>query len=73
MSRNRFWIVVKDDTKLSAMYRHSTLEQAKKEAERLATANTGHRFYVMEVIGSCVYKPVVWENIHDESDNAFPF
>lgn len=64
-SMKAFWIIFVEHTDGGRHYRHSSLESALKEAERLAglPANQGLRVYVFECVGRCKTEatPVTWE------------
>ena len=67
-----FWIVTKDACNLTANKRHESVEEAKKEAERLAKIEQ-KLFYVFYCIGGVKPSapPVEWERI--ENENELPF
>ena len=46
-----FWVVVKDKEQLQATHRHPSFEDASAEAKRLAEANPGCTFFIMEAVG----------------------
>lgn len=48
---HRFWIVIRDAPTLTATVRHSSREEAREEANRLAAKHPGARFYVAAVTG----------------------
>lgn len=55
-----FWMVLSDNSNYTIV-RHRTLEIAKGEANRLAAANPGIRFFVLQSIGAAVRTdPVSW-------------
>jgi hypothetical protein len=49
-AQQAFWLVWNENGRVP-MYRHDTLESAQTEAERLARANPGETFYVLEAVG----------------------
>ncbi len=58
---SKFYIVWREDGGTPRM-KHSTLESAKKEAERLANLNEGMELHVLKLVGTCVSKSVSWTN-----------
>uniref|UniRef100_A0A6M3JYG5 Uncharacterized protein n=1 Tax=viral metagenome TaxID=1070528 RepID=A0A6M3JYG5_9ZZZZ len=66
----KFWNCLVEGTYGGYHYRHSSFEQAKTEAERLARlgSNRGKKVYVLEVIGYCEVPeiPVEWKIIEEE-------
>lgn len=68
---SKFWMVLSDvphpcvvPTPASPpTYRHSTEAIAKKEAARLANANPGIKFFVLEVVAACVKSDVQWMEV----------
>jgi hypothetical protein len=67
---NKFWMVYADG-KTGSTYKHSNLDSAMREAERLAQLPRlkGVKIYVLQVVDCChAPKPVVWE-----SQNQIPF
>lgn len=64
MNANKFWAVWRIDGGSPPHKRHTTFEQAKAEAERLA-ANQSAEYYVLESVG-IVKRPVLpmeWESL----------
>ncbi len=56
----KFWMVWRTDSSASTV-QHETLQSAEKEADRLARANIGARFVVLESIKFCtIDNPVHW-------------
>jgi len=57
----KFWLCWVEGTDGGFHYRHSTLEGARVEAERLAR-NTERKVYVLEMISFCIVTetPVTW-------------
>lgn len=56
----KFWMVWRDDSSASTV-QHPSLQSAKQEAERLARANIGNRFVVLESLEFCtIDNPVHW-------------
>lgn len=45
-SMNQFWLVWREDSPV-VMFRHPTKESATREAERLASTNLGHRYFLL--------------------------
>lgn len=48
MDDKQFWLVWNPQSPSPPMHRHSTLDSATTEAERLARLHKGERFYVLE-------------------------
>lgn len=69
MAFQRFWMVLGSGT---PVVRHPTLEQARKEAERLARQDSGQSFYVLEAVGHCVKSDVRWDQPDDDLGDGFP-
>lgn len=72
MIRRTFWMVVGIGTPI---FRHPTRDAARIEAERLAIANPGEEFVVLESVAA-VKKHVVQWDIYSESaleDGDVPF
>ena len=47
MENNQFWMVWNPERN-APTHRHLSKEQAEREAERLARANAGQRFYILQ-------------------------
>jgi hypothetical protein len=60
---NKFWMVWNPYTKATS-FRHSTLETALVEAERLART-VGGEFFVLEAQRKCQRSDVAWETLSD--------
>lgn len=61
----KFWMVWKAEGSPPARM-HETLSSAEQEAERLALANHGNRFVVLESIKFCTfYNPINWYDTDD--------
>jgi len=54
------WICYVEGTDGGTRFRHSSLESAEREAERLARL-TGKRVYIYEYKGSCIEQPITWD------------
>ena len=57
-------------------FKHPSLEDAKREAERLAAENPGVLFCVLEVVGACIAempKPPVRDVPLDKLSDQIPF
>ena len=54
-----FWLVWCDNGGVPTV-KHATEYSARKEAERLASANPGQRFHVLSAIGHCQFNAVNW-------------
>lgn len=62
----KFWMVLASTSNYT-QYRHRALDDARREAERLATATPGVKFFVLECVGAAeVVRPVVWRDAIDE-------
>lgn len=61
MNEEKFWLVW-CEKKSVPTYKHTSIGSAQREAERLARANPGCEFHVLEWIGGCVKPsdPVTW-------------
>ena len=57
---DKFWLVWREQGG-APKFKHHSHEAACCEAERLARANPGQRFYVMERVSSCIKADVVWD------------
>jgi len=56
----KFWMVWRTDSSASTV-QHESLQRAEIEAERLARANPGKRFVVLESVKFCtIDDPVKW-------------
>jgi hypothetical protein len=64
-----FWMVLGVGT---PTYKHTTLESAKTEAERLARACPGDEFTVLQSIATVKKSDISWD-IHDEEYVESPF
>jgi hypothetical protein len=53
----RFWMVLGAET---PTFRHVEIDTAIKEAERLANANPGKEFIVLESVAACRRQTVAW-------------
>lgn len=62
MLRAMFWMVLGEGT---PVYRHSTLQSAKTEAERLARLIPGTEFTILASVATVVKSDIHWEE-HDE-------
>ena len=60
----KFWVVLRDKAETYVHKRHSSLEEARAEAERL-TRKENARFYVLAVVGftESYNPPVAWIKI----------
>ncbi len=64
-----FWLVWNPNAG-PPQYRHDTLEQARKEAERMASLHQGEKFYVLHALGVAkVEVPVTYKAL----DDGIPF
>jgi len=61
MNREHFWLVW-NERRDAPTHKHSTPESARAEAERLAIANPGHEFHVLEVKSTACYARVHWHD-----------
>jgi hypothetical protein len=61
-----FWLVWNPQGH-APMHKHVTAESAKAEAERLARGNPGHKFVVLQALGTCSFNQCQWTMVdHDE-------
>ena len=67
---NKFWLVWAEYGG-QPTFKHNSLESAMKEAERLALANSGKIFHVMEVVASCKRNDVLWKDYNNDSEIPF--
>ena len=65
-----FWMVWNPQGRTPA-FQHETEKQAREEAERLARANQGHRFYVLQAMASVSKIDVQWSE--PDRDFELPF
>ena len=64
-----FWVVWNPSQGLPR-YRHTTIDEAKAEAERLARLSQGQKFYVLQALGVAeVEKAKIYRNL----DDGIPF
>jgi hypothetical protein len=54
-----FWLVWCENGGAPTV-KHPSLDSAKREAERLAKANEGRTFHVLEVVGAATVRRVDW-------------
>lgn len=59
---NKFWMVLNPSNR-QPVVQHETKGAAEHEAERLARANPGQEFVVLEAMCVCKSQDVVWEYI----------
>lgn len=57
MSGEKFWLVWADNGG-TPMHKHASYQSAKDEAKRLARANSGKKFHVLEHIGTAMKNDV---------------
>lgn len=62
-----FWMVWNEGNQ-DPRYKHPTERQARDEAERLARANPGKRFFLLRAVDVCKWKDISWE-----VDDSVPF
>lgn len=67
-----FWMVWKENGG-EPSHRHATLETAKAEAERLARAFPGSRFFVLYAAESCVKSDIQWATTVEREEAEIPF
>lgn len=69
-----FYIVWCPSGPRSPKYRHAFLDDAEREAERLALQNPQREFFVMEArLVACARKPVEIERFETGDDDGIPF
>lgn len=68
-----FWLVWSPTGKTSPSKRHDLKEEAAAEAERLARANPGAEFYVLEPHACCKKSDVQWTLAAGHSGEDIPF
>jgi hypothetical protein len=56
---DRFWMIWSPAGR-APMVQHDSPNKARAEAERLARANPGQQFYVLEAQGVCQLQDVIW-------------
>lgn len=66
-----FWVVWNPEHGVPTV-RHSALNDAKRESERLAIANEGQDFFVLRAVGLSRVKRVDWTVIGSDDDDM-PF
>lgn len=66
MKREKFWMVLGVG---APVFRHSTKQSAKTEAERLAKLNPGQEFVVLESLAFVKTPSVIWESSGTEFVN----
>lgn len=65
-----FWMVLADNSSQTTV-RHDTRDRAQNEARRLASANPGIRFFVLQSIGAAIrHEPISWEAHQEQSQSA---
>lgn len=62
--QQQFWMVLADNSKETTV-RHRSLDDAQREAKRLATNHPGVRFWVLEAKGCMEHNAVVWTPADD--------
>jgi hypothetical protein len=62
----RFWIVWNPKFSTPPSVQHQTIEDARREATRLAQLNPDHLFFVLEAISYCEMKTVQWVDLEVE-------
>lgn len=67
---NSFWMIWSPQGQAPTV-RHDTPESARAEAERLARANRGSEFYVLEAVSKCTKIDVVWTTLGDHNPGEF--
>lgn len=72
MSNKPFWMVY-GMGQGGPTYRHHSLESAKTEATRLARANPGVQFFILETIGTVEKVDVVFTDLRVPADDGIPF
>lgn len=67
-----FWLVWNESGQ-APTYKHQTLEQARAEAERLAVAVPGSRFFVLHAQESCIKSEIQWADTVEMEYAEIPF
>lgn len=70
MSQQKFWVIW-NEQRCPPMYKHVTHQSARAEAERLSRQCPGHKFHVLELMGTCSKTDVTWETFDMDSDIPF--
>jgi hypothetical protein len=68
----KFWMVWNPINR-PPTFKHLTLEDAKKEAGRLARMSPESVFHVLELVGSCKRNDVLWITPDQDPDRDIPF
>jgi hypothetical protein len=68
--KRTFWMVLGEGR---PNYRHTTIESARAEAERLARQHPEREFFVLESVAMVKKTNVQWENCHQDFDEQMPF
>lgn len=64
MMQEKFWMIWRDGS-LNTQFRHTSLESARKEAQRIACVSPGSVVYVLEVVGAFALHPMEIEITND--------
>lgn len=64
MEQQQFWVIWRENGGTPTC-KHYDVTAAKQEAERLARANPGSRFFVLQALACCEHQAVVWHSISD--------
>ena len=70
LKTNSFWMVLSERSSETRV-RHQTFLEAQQEARRLASANMGTKFYVLQSVGHAIRdEPTSW---HEHETDPIPF
>jgi|GEM_PF-3021623 len=61
---NCFWLVW-DEQRRTPTVKHLVEDSARVEAERLAKANPGHQFHVLQLLGTCRFAGLEWSDVDE--------
>jgi hypothetical protein len=68
----KFWMLWNPQGR-APTFKHETLEDARKQAEKLARNNNGETFYVLEAISYVRKKDVDWTELSENLEEYLPF
>jgi hypothetical protein len=67
----RFWMVLGPQG--MPVVRHYSEAEARKEAERLARANSGQEFVVLRSVSACVKSDIRWQECDEQAVEVQPY